>query len=323
MTRSLVTALALLLVLTPTAARAQESAFPTSPRFVEIIRLAQDGRGDSARAMIGRFLETTPEGDAAYPEALYTAATIAASGTEARLLFSRVAVDHSQSSWADKALLRLAQLDYGTGDTEGAINRVRRLMTDYPTSAVLADAALWGARAAFERREYDVGCPWITRGLERTGVDVELRNQLEFMRQRCVSGGGVELVTPAPAESLKADRPPVLKTPERRPTDTVQVQRPPVMTPPPPPPAPAPTPSPAVQPDGPWRVQVAALSDPTAMGRVEGVIRRLGLTPFRVAGPNGLTKVQAGPFATRDAASARLDELTKAIGGKPFVTRVP
>jgi cell division septation protein DedD len=70
-------------------------------------------------------------------------------------------------------------------------------------------------------------------------------------------------------------------------------------------------------------VQVAALSDPTAMTRVEGIIRRMGLTPYRVDGPNGLTKLQAGPFATREAANARLDELTKAIGGRPYVTRAP
>ena len=83
------------------------------------------------------------------------------------------------------------------------------------------------------------------------------------------------------------------------------------------PPAPAPAPV-----EGPWRVQVAALSDPTAMRRVEGLIREIGLTPYRVPGPNGLTKMQAGPFTTREAANARLDELTRAVGGRPFVTRV-
>jgi len=319
MTRTTLAALALLL-LAPATARAQEAAFPTSPRFVEIIKLAQEGRGDSARALIGKIIDTTPEGDPSYPEALYTAATIASSGSDQRLLFSRVAVEYGQSAWADKALLRLAQLDYGTGDTEGAVNRIRRLMTDYPTSSVMASAALWGARAAFERREYDVGCPWITRGLETAGDNVEIRNQLEFMKRR----GTAAAMQPAepPADSGRVAPVPVLRTPERRPIDTVEAKAAPVIAPAPPP-APPPSPPPAATPASPWRVQVAALSDPVAMRRVEGVIRRLGLTPYREAGPNGLTKVQAGPFATREAANARLDELTRAIGGKPFVTRAP
>lgn len=304
MTRSLAALLFLVAGLPVGTAAAQEAAFPTTPRFVGIIRMAQEGRGDSARTLIASYLDRTPQSDPLYPEALYTAATIATSGTDARLLFSRVAVEYSNSVWADKALLRLAQLDFGTGDTEGAINRVRRLMTDYPASEVLASAALWGARAAFERRDYATACPWITRGLDVVGNDVETRSQLEFMRQRCTAGVPV---APTPVDTAR--NAPPLRTPERRPVDTVQAR------PAPPPPAPAPV-------AGPWRVQVAALSDPVSIQRVERLIREAGLTPYRVPGPNGLTKVQAGPFTTRDAASARLDELTRAVGGRPFVTRV-
>lgn len=306
MTRALSAALLLTLVLPGARAAAQEAAFPTTPRFVAMIRLAQEGRGDSARAAIARYLETTPHSDPLYPEGLYTAATIASSGNEARLLFSRVAVEHSNSAWADKALLRLAQLDFGTGDTQGAINRVRRLMTDYPTSEVLASAALWGARAAFEQRDLATACPWITRGLDQAGDDVETRNQLEFMRQRCTSGAAAVVPPPVAADTVRATPP--LRTPERRPVDSAEAR---------------PAPPPVAPVEGPWRVQVAALSDPAAMRRVEALIREQGLTAYRVPGPNGLTKLQAGPFATREAASARVEALTRVIGGKPFVTRVP
>lgn len=303
MTRVPYVALLLAMLLPPARAAAQEAAFPTTPSFVAMIRLAQEGRGDSARAAIARYLETTPPSDPLYPEGLYTAATIASSGNEARLLFSRVAVEHSNSAWADKALLRLAQLDFGTGDTQGAINRVRRLMTDYPTSSVMARAALWGARAAFEQRDFATACPWITRGLDHAGDDIETRNQLEFLRQRCTAG-----VIPPPVAADTVRPSPPLRTPERRPVDTVEAR---------------PAPPPAAPVEGPWRVQVAALSDPAAMRRVEALIREQGLTPYRVPGPNGLTKLQAGPFASRDAASARVEALTRVIGGKPFVTRAP
>ncbi len=290
----------------PAVLTAQDPAMPSSPRFVEILRLAQDGRADSARAAIGGLLTAIQPTDPDFPEALYTAATIASSGEEARLLFSRVAVEHNRSAWADKALLRLAQLDYGTGDTEGAMNRVRRLMADYPTSPILSSAALWGARAAFERNENGQACEWLARGLAHVGDHVELRNQLAFAEQRC--RGNVTPITP-------------VRTPEERPTDRTPVTQPtptpaPV-TPPPPPPAPAPE----TRAEGPWRVQVAAISDPTSIRRVEGIIRRLGLTAYRVPGPNGLTKMQAGPFDSREAASARVAELTREVGGKPFVTR--
>lgn len=276
-------------------ARAQDPAMPSSPRFVEILRLAQDGRADSARAAIGGLLVAIDPGDPDYPEALYTAATIASSGEEARLLFSRVAVEHNRSAWADKALLRLAQLDYGTGDTEGAINRIRRLMADYPGSSVLATAALWGARAAFERDDQEQACQWLGRGLAVVGDNVELRNQLAFSEQRC--RGNVAVTAPP------------IRTPEQRPVDRAQV-------PAPPPAAAEPTR------EGPWRIQVAAISDPSAIRRVEGIIRRLGLTVYKVPGPNGLTKMQAGPFDSREDANGRLAELTREVGGKPFVTRV-
>lgn len=271
---------------------AQEHALPASPRFTEIVRLAQDGRADSARTTIGGILMALRPTDADYPEALYTAATIASSGEEARLLFSRVAVEHPRSAWADKALLRLAQLDFGTGDTEGAIIRVRRLMSDYPQSPVLSHAALWGSRAAFERQDNALACEWLERGIAAAGDNVEIRNQMEFSRQRCA--GNISNAAP-------------IRTPETRP-----IERPPVTQTPPPP---------AAAPVGVWRVQVAAISDPAAIRRVEGIIRRAGLTAYRVPGPGGITKLQAGPFDTREAASARVAELTREVGGRPFVTR--
>lgn len=286
---------------------AQDPALPTTPRFVEILRLAQDGRADSARVLINRYLEATPAADAAYPEGLYTAATVARTGDQARLLFSRVVVEYATSAWADRALLRLAQLDYGTGDTQGAVARVTRLMADYPLSPVLPTAALWGARAAFERRDGTTACAWLTRGLERVGDDVELKNQLEFTRQRCTTlGANATPQTPAPTTT----------TPRSAPTPTE------------PRPEPVRTPAAAdhtadAPPASPWRVQVAALSDPAAIRRVEDQIRRAGLSAYKVPGPNGLTKLQAGPFATREAAQAKVAALAAAVGGTPFVTRAP
>lgn len=284
---------ALLLLLTSLAPATAQSV--TSLVFQEVIRLAQDGYGDSARVIIAKVLAKTTTTDPLFPEALFTAATVAKSGEEMRTQFSRVAIEFSSSAWADKAMLRLAQLDYGSGNSESAVNRMRRLFNDYPNSSVLPTAALWGSRAAFDRKELQLGCDWIARGLALVADDVELKNQLEFAKQRCNVGPGVELA-PARPDSLRAAKP-----------------APPIN-----PPAPAPAPASA-----PWRIQVAAISDKAAIRRAVQKIEKAGLKAYQVAGPRGLTKVQAGPFKSREAAAAKVGALKATLGGAPFVVRVP
>lgn len=297
--------LALLCGLTVPAA-AQDATLPTSPALAAIVRLAQDGHGDSARTAVEDLLGRTVPEDPLYAEALYTAATVAKTGEDARLLFSRVVVEHGTSPWADRALLRLTQLDFGTGDTEAAMLRVRRLMTDYPASPMVPAAALWGSRAAFERRDQAQACEWLRHGIERVGTDVEIRSQLEFAVQRC----GIPMApatTPAAERVVPSGRdmvpPPAVATatPER-----------------------APEPAPVVRSAtaGAWRVQVAAIRDAAAIRRVEQQITRAGFTVYKVPGPGGLTKMQAGPFATRDDAVAKVAALKAAVGGQPFVVKV-
>ena len=150
------------------------------------MRLDQEGYPDSARALIAARLARLSPADTSYPEALYTAAIVARSGDETREDYVRITVDYPHSHWADKALLRLAQLDYGAGNLDAVEQRVTRLFSDYPSSPVLATAALWGARAAFERQHMQLACTWLSTGLDLVGDDIELRNQLTFARQRCV-----------------------------------------------------------------------------------------------------------------------------------------
>lgn len=155
------------------------------PELARAVRLAQEGFGDSARAIAGRVLAATPAGDPKYPEALYAGAVVAASPREKRLSLQRIAVEYAQSEWADDALLQLAQLDYAGRDPASAVRQIDRLLTDYPDSPVRALASLWGARAAFDVRDRDRACRWSELGLGAVGDDVELRNQLEFQRERC------------------------------------------------------------------------------------------------------------------------------------------
>jgi hypothetical protein len=299
-----VLALVVMLAAAAAPAAAQAPMPPTTPRFVEIARLAQEGYGDSARTLITRIMAQTKPTDAAFPEALYTAAAVAKALPDARLHYARIAVEFPESPWADKSILRLAQLDYGSGNTETAVMRVKRLFTDYPESAVIPTAALFGARAAFERRDGNLACDWLTRGLQQVGGDLELKNQLEYARQRCTPEEIARLATLPKADSIR---------------------RPVIQTPPPPAPAPAQVTPPATPKTAasPWRVQAAAISDATAIRRAVQQLEEAGFTIYRVAGPNGLTKLQVGPFATREAAVAAVAKVKGAVGGAPFVTKAP
>ena len=296
---------AVLLILPLLSASAQS---PTTPAFQDVVRLAQDGYGDSARVVMAKLLARTASTDPLYPEALFTAATVAKSGEEMRTQFSRVAIEFSSSAWADKSILRLAQLDYGGGNSEAAVNRMHRLFNDYPTSSILPAAALWGSRAAFDRKEMQLGCDWITKGLSLVGGDVELKNQLEFARQRCNVGPGVELA-PFRPDSLRS-KPVVELAPSR--ADSLRMKR-----------DSARVITPASTAPGWWRIQVAAIKDKAAIRRAVQHIENAGLRAYRVAGPRGLTKVQAGPFKSREAALARLGTLRSVVGGAPFVVKAP
>ncbi len=297
--------LALALATLPAAVAAQDTGMPTTPALQQVIRLAQDGFGDSARTTVAGIIDRTSPTDPLYPEALYAAATVSKTGDEMRLLFSRVSVEYARSPWADNALLRLAQLDYGAGNLDGALSRVQRIMSDYPGSPVIPVAAMWGSRAAFERRQMATGCDWIARGIAAAGNDVETRNQLEFARVRCTN------VTPENAPIVAAT-PPAAAPTTPAPANAADI------------PVSRSTPTPAARPTaGGWRVQVGALRDAAAIRRTRQAIERAGFTSYVLPAVGGLTKVQAGPFDTRQAAMASLARVKAAVNGDAFVTRAP
>jgi hypothetical protein len=184
---------------------------------------------------------------------------------------------------------------------------VSRLFADYPSSPVIPTAALWGARAAFEQQKLQVACDWLTRGIAVVGDDLELRNQLQFTQQRCRVGDGVRLSPPV-AESLRAGPPP--RTPVDTPTQQTEPMTPPAR-------------SGRDATASPWRIQVAAIADQVVIRRLIQKIEAAGFVAYRVPGPRGLIKVQAGPFASRAAATAKLARVKSAVSGSAFVTAAP
>jgi hypothetical protein len=157
----------------------------TDPRLVEVIRDAQEGESDSARLKVQRLLSATPPTDSLYPQIMYTQAMVASEASDMRRQLQRVAVEYSASSWADDALLRLVQLDYASGNLDGAARNLERIRLDYPGSPLISQAAYWGARTYFDQKKPEVACRWISEGLTGSSSNIELQNQLRYLNQRC------------------------------------------------------------------------------------------------------------------------------------------
>lgn len=292
--------LASLLAVAPGAAQ-------NDPRLTAAVRLSQDGLSDSARAVAGRILAATSPTDSLYPEVLYTVGLLAATEQDRRLYLRRVVVDHTQSEWADDALLHLAQLDYSSGSPDAAVRQIDQLLRDYPDSPLTAQAAFWGARAAGDRREAAIACRMADAGLAAVGNDIELRNQLEFQKQRCQSlvAMSAESAQRVIADSIAKAR-----------ADSIARDNAPVR----PPPRPSGGSS-ARLPAG-FYVQVSAVKTQAAATTESARIKGAGYTPVTFR-EGGFLKIRAGAFPTQAKAAAAAADLARQLGGRPFVVRVP
>jgi len=316
----------------PTSAHAQ-----TDARLIEAIRQAQEGRGDSARTKVRLLLAATSPTDTLYPQIIYTQAMVASDANEMRRQLQRVAVEYSTSSWADDALLRLVQLDYASGNLEGAARNLERIRSDYPGSALLPQASYWAARTYFDQKSPELACRWIADGLGQARGNVELENQLRYLDQRC-SGFRTEVADRTRADSTAAPSG-VSPVPSTSPTrvDTVKLGPP---APPQPSPSPAAPPSQAAAPaatplDSPpaavaaaaptagrFRIQVTAVRAPVTAEALAAKLRRQGFTPVIVQ-DMGLYKVRIGDYATKQQAVADLPSLKAKLGGSLFVVAEP
>ena len=291
----------------------------TDARLTQGVRLAQEGLGDSARTVVQRVVDATNPADTLYPQALYTRAVVGANAQDIRRDLQRIAVEYPNSSWADDALLRLAQLDYATRDLDAASRDLERLRLDYASSPLYPQASFWAARVYFELRKPSSACRWVAEGLPRLGKDVELRNQLDYYKDRCVgvaldtasadtSGKGVATIPPdsgngasAPPGAADTTPHPVADTTRRAAVDTART---------------AGTDSAPAKPT--YRIQVAAVNTRAA---ADSIARRTKAAGFEsvVASEKGLFKVRVGRFATRAEAQAALPGVRSKLGGQPFI----
>jgi len=185
--------------------KAQSTARSAEVAFIRAQELASDGNTAAGRALIDSIIKTTAPASPIYPQALYWRATLATSAAEAESDYRHIVVDYPLAPHAEDALLRLAQLELARGDKDDALLHLQRIPRDYPRSKSLARANYWTARVLFEKNDIPGACAANASALaQTTDGEVELRNQIQYLSQRCASLAAAQRAAsnpPVPAES--------------------------------------------------------------------------------------------------------------------------
>jgi hypothetical protein len=266
----------------------------TDQRLRDALRIAQEGGSDSARALVGALLQSTPATDTLYPQVLYTMGLVSRSVEDMRRNYSRVAVEYNFSDWADDATYRLGLLDYAAGNTAGAIRQMDKLRSDFPGSPLIAPASEWAARALFDQRKTREACGWLASGIEQAQNDIELRNRLDFMNARCTPQALADTSPPPAAPSTQ-----------------------PASSPAAPPASGSATPSPPVARTG-FGVQVGAVNTQAAADKLGKDLAAAGFSPYLVK-EGALFKVRVGPYPDRVAATRAAEKIRTTMRHSPFV----
>ncbi len=249
----------------------------------EAVRLATEGRTDSAEALIQLQLDALSPLNPAYAQLLFTAGLVSDTAEAAERYFRQVSIEYSSSAWADRSLLRLAQLAFADGDLRDSRRYTDRVLLDYPTSPVRGEAAFWAGRAEFDLDNPVSGCRYMAQAQREARNNIELENRAAFHLQRCATVLGISPQDSAEAEAAAGGEGPA------DPNQTI------------------------------YAVQVAAVSTAGAADAAMQALRARGYTPRVFRDQDGLLKVRLGRFTRRRDADALARELRNRLGGQPFV----
>jgi hypothetical protein len=248
------------------------SAQGTDPLFARVQQLVNGGNRDAARAAADSALQVRTPGTAQYAEALYARAFATSDAASAERDYLRVSVEYPFSPRAEDALAMIAQFRQARGDRAGARAQYERLAREFPRSAQAARANYWAGRLALDDGDLPSGCNFLFVASERVARDdVELRNQIEYLRRRCMLPGAR---TPTPRDSAPSSG-----------TDTTA------------------TPPPLATAE--FSVQVAAYQRKRDAETLFNRLKARGF-PVRVVGTSAPYRVRVGRYATRaDAVAAQ------------------
>ena len=256
---------------------AQGTAPPTDPVLIRANQMVTAGQDVAGRAVIDSLLAVTPSELPRYAEALFWRATLSTTAAGAERDYRRIVVEHPLSPRAADALFRLSQLEGTRGDRAGARAHLERLLREHPGTPAIPRAGTKLAEYAFADGDLITGCSAITAAREGLHPsDIELRNQIDYLGQRCTPGA---LAAAAAARDTTSAR------------TTAAAATPPSSTR-----AGAPAAARA------FSVQVAAFD--TRAG-ADALVRRLTTRGYtaRVVGTRAPYRVRVGRYATRERAA--------------------
>jgi len=173
-------------------ARAQDEAPPTPPPaidstiYMKAFDMVSNGDPEDGRELIDSLLKASKEGTPKYAEGLYWRARLASMGPSAERDYRRIIVDYPLTSRAPDALLKLGQLELTRGDRDAAEGHFKRIISDYETSRVYAEANYWLARSYFDMNKTQSACKVNAEALAKVNpANIELKNQIDFQNQQC------------------------------------------------------------------------------------------------------------------------------------------
>lgn len=274
---SLGPALAIMALLSSAApAIAQQQTDSLVPRVQQLVNL---GNRAGARALADSALVIRTAGTQAYAEALYARALATADAASAERDYLRVGIEYPLSARAEAAMMMAGQLKMSRGDRRGARALFERLALEFPRGTQAARAGYWAGRLALEDGDVDQGCRNLAVASERVAPeDVEFRNQVEYLRARCLVPGGR---TPPSPDSSAAREPPASREETR---STSQAE---------------------------YSVQVAAYTQKRDADATVSRLQSRGF-PVRVVGTRAPYRVRVGRYATREDADAAQGRMRRA-----------
>jgi len=178
----------------------------------QVERLVNAGDRSAALALAAAALTIRTIGTDGYAEALYARAFATSEAIDAERDYLRVAIEYPLSDRAEAAMRRVADFKMARGDRPGARRFYERLSTEYSGSPQAARSMYWAGRLALDDGEPQTGCRYVSRARDVVSrEDVELTNQIEYLRTRCTQVSNTvrpTLSSPVTADSVRTVRPP-------------------------------------------------------------------------------------------------------------------
>jgi cell division septation protein DedD len=178
------------------------SAQNTDPLVGRIQQMVNEGNRTGARAAADSALRVRTPGTAAYAEALYARAFATSDAAAAERDYVRVSIEYPFSPRAEESILMVGQFRMARGDRAGARAQFERLANEFPQSSQVGRASYWAGRLALDDGDLARGCAYLFRASEHVpSDDVELKNQVDYLRTRCA----VPVAPPLATDTAKRD----------------------------------------------------------------------------------------------------------------------